>query len=336
MLLRFKQQRCFLVIVGLLVLTLVLTILPQGSFASENIAQSFIKEAKAILKVNYETHKQYFSYDNTWEIFNEYYLYDIDKDGVPELLVEEDTSGAGGVAYVYKYANNKLVKIGEIYNGHSSFYTYPEANGIIDHMCRMGHENITIYKIVNNSIKEESVFSGYFPDSPYVYYGAEQEYKPYVEGSRSVHRAYVNDYSLLDDYFNASANSEIKVYISGGRVKFDVPPVIENGRILVPVRAIVEELDHYGTTVTWNEATDTVLIHVSDVYYSDTDTRGNKDISITVGSKTALVNNVKHTLDVPARKINNRVLVPLRFISEQLIFHGYVEWVKETKEVYLQ
>ncbi|MCQ2559593.1 MAG: copper amine oxidase N-terminal domain-containing protein [Clostridia bacterium] len=321
MLLRFKQQRCFLVIVGLLVLTLVLTILPQGSFASENMAQSFIKEAKAILKVNYETHKKYFSYDNTWKIFNRYYLYDIDKNGVPELLVQEGSCEADFVMVVYKYANNKLVKIGKISSGHSSFYTYPEANGIILHMCHMGGEQITIYSIVNNSIKKEQVFDGYFPDSPYVYYGAEQEYKPYVEGSRAVPWAYVNDYSLLNDYFNMDANSEIKVYICGGRVKFDVSPVVESGRILVPVRAIFEEA--LSGTVTWNEATDTVLIN-----------RYDDNISITVGSKTALVNNVKHTLDVPARKINNRVLVPLRFVGEQLGRH--VEWVKETKEVYLE
>lgn len=46
------------------------------------------------------------------------------------------------------------------------------------------------------------------------------------------------------------AESPISVIVNGTRLKFDAQPVIENGRVLVPVRAIFQAL---GAEVTWDE-----------------------------------------------------------------------------------
>ena len=47
------------------------------------------------------------------------------------------------------------------------------------------------------------------------------------------------------------ANDEIKVLVDGNQLEFDVAPVIEDGRTLVPMRAIFEAL---GADVDWNES----------------------------------------------------------------------------------
>lgn len=48
--------------------------------------------------------------------------------------------------------------------------------------------------------------------------------------------------------FNLFANSEVKLWINGNYVTTDVAPVIENGRTLVPIRVISENL---GLEVDW-------------------------------------------------------------------------------------
>ncbi|MBC9784653.1 copper amine oxidase N-terminal domain-containing protein [Heliobacterium chlorum] len=103
-----------------------------------------------------------------------------------------------------------------------------------------------------------------------------------------------------------SANKAgIKVYVKGQKPNFDgVQPVIENGRTLVPVRAITEAL---GATVQWNAGEQKVTI-----------TQDNKEIILTLGSNEALINGEKVTIDVPGKVVNNRTFVPLRFISETL------------------
>ncbi|MFZ5590550.1 MAG: stalk domain-containing protein [Bacillota bacterium] len=94
------------------------------------------------------------------------------------------------------------------------------------------------------------------------------------------------------------------VKFAGQEMKFDVPPVIENGRTLVPLRAIFEAL---GAKVEWEEATQTV-----------TATKDDLKIMLTIGSNKANKNGQEVLLDVPAKKVNNRTLVPLRFVSEAL------------------
>lgn len=89
-----------------------------------------------------------------------------------------------------------------------------------------------------------------------------------------------------------------------GEVSFDTPPVVEGGRTLVPLRTI---LDLTGAEMDWNNGTQTVTAKKGDI-----------TIALTIGSKTAFVNNKPVTLDAPAKITDGRTLVPLRFVSEQL------------------
>ncbi len=114
-----------------------------------------------------------------------------------------------------------------------------------------------------------------------------------------------------------ATNGSIGLTINGKVVKLDQPPVSENGRTLVPLRAIFESL---GAQVQWDNATQTI-----------TGTKGNVTIKLTIGSKTASINGIQITLDVPAKVINGRTLVPTRFVAENL--GAIVEWDSANKMV---
>ncbi|MBS3986048.1 MAG: hypothetical protein KGZ66_10675 [Selenomonadales bacterium] len=104
--------------------------------------------------------------------------------------------------------------------------------------------------------------------------------------------------------FTAQATTPWRVLINNAPLQFDVPPVIEQGRALVPMRAIFEAL---GATVHWDEATRTVTAY-----------RRESAIVLVIGSRTAWVNGPSRTLDVAPGIVNGRTLVPLRFVAEAL------------------
>ena len=57
---------------------------------------------------------------------------------------------------------------------------------------------------------------------------------------------------------------------------------------------------------------------------------GNK-IEFSIDKKTATVNGSQKEMDVPARLINDKTMIPLRFLSEEL---GYkVDWDEDTRTV---
>ena len=107
--------------------------------------------------------------------------------------------------------------------------------------------------------------------------------------------------------FNVFAADEIKVTIDGNAQTYDVMPIIENGRTLVPMRAIFESL---GAEIAWDDATKSVK-----------GTKGSVAVELTIGNAVAKVNNKEITLDVAAKILNGRTLVPVRFISENF---GYL------------
>lgn len=102
--------------------------------------------------------------------------------------------------------------------------------------------------------------------------------------------------------FSQDMKKEIGVYVDGLTVKFDVFPVNQNGRVLIPFRAIAEALN---VKVDWKDSIKTVTA-------SDADT----SISLQIGNKTAFKNKEAIKLDVPPTIINGRTLIPIRFFSE--------------------
>ena len=114
----------------------------------------------------------------------------------------------------------------------------------------------------------------------------------------------------LVKYNTVSAANPLTVYINNEKQAYDQPPIVQNGRTLVPLRGIFETL---GAKVTWHQSTQTI-----------TAVKGNTNVWLKIGSINVKINNVSKTIDVPAQTKNNRTLVPLRFVSE--VFGAKVAW----------
>lgn len=103
----------------------------------------------------------------------------------------------------------------------------------------------------------------------------------------------------------AAANQhEITVAFNRHPISMDVAPQLVNGRTLVPFRAIFEKM---GASVSYEASTRTI-----------TATRGSTTISLQIGSSTATVNGQARTLDAAPAIVDDRTMVPLRFVGEAL------------------
>ena len=110
---------------------------------------------------------------------------------------------------------------------------------------------------------------------------------------------------------------DITVTVDGKNVEFDQPPVIENDRTLVPMRAIFEAL---GAQVEWDEESRTV-----------TSVRDSHSVSLTIDSDIMTSGDEEIKLDVPAKIINDRTMIPVRAVSEAM--DCIVDWDAQTQTV---
>jgi len=105
--------------------------------------------------------------------------------------------------------------------------------------------------------------------------------------------------------------------VNGDIVKLDVPPMIQKGRTLVPIRFVSES---FGAEVGYVKEEQKVTVNLY-----------GKLIEIYINRTTAKVNGQPVTLDLPAMIIQGRTLVPLRFVSENL--GAKVDWDGKTQTI---
>lgn len=108
-----------------------------------------------------------------------------------------------------------------------------------------------------------------------------------------------------DNYVPWNGSDPLRISVNGYRLDcMGTSPVIKNGRTLVPMRAVFEALK-CGVAYNGDEKA---------VYAI-----GNgKLIKIVIGSDTVYVNNEAQMLEAAAEIVNDRTLVPLRFVAETL------------------
>lgn len=94
-------------------------------------------------------------------------------------------------------------------------------------------------------------------------------------------------------------------------------PIVVDGRTMVPIRAVVEEL---GGEVSWDAAARTVTV-----------TKDSDVISLTIDSNLAEVNSQSVERDTTPVIVNERTLLPLRFVSENL--GAEVVWNAENRQI---
>ena len=118
----------------------------------------------------------------------------------------------------------------------------------------------------------------------------------------------------------ALADENITVMLNGQAMDFDVAPIIQNDRVLVPMRAIFEEL-HCSVDYTDIDGRQIITAKLNE----------NNSIGLVIGSDEMQIHNKKIKLDTAPIIVNDRTLVPLRAVSEA--FDYDVNWDGDTKTV---
>lgn len=118
---------------------------------------------------------------------------------------------------------------------------------------------------------------------------------------------------------DTTESTEVTLRVNGANVTTDVPPVIISDRTMVPARAVFESV---GGEVLWHQYLTPPQVTVS---YAGI------RVNLTIDSAVAKVNDVDAVLDVPAQIVNDRTLIPVRFVSESINFK--VEWDENNRVV---
>lgn len=125
--------------------------------------------------------------------------------------------------------------------------------------------------------------------------------------------------NILEFSYSATITPDtpISIVVDGRNLEMETLPVVENNRTLVPLRAIFEAM---GAQISWDDKTQTV-----------TSKKGTKEVKLTIGKTEVYKNGQKIKLDVPAKTVNSRTYVPVRFVGEA--FGGKVDWDEVNKRI---
>ena len=123
-------------------------------------------------------------------------------------------------------------------------------------------------------------------------------------------------YTGVTDWYEYE-KSPSQVFYNGQLVQFDVAAVIEEDRTLIPLRGLLEKM---GAVVEWDEKNKTAVV-----------TKDDTTLSVKINHYGVKVNEQYKYMDVPARLVDGRTMVPLRFLSEELGFK--VDWNERTSDI---
>ena len=108
----------------------------------------------------------------------------------------------------------------------------------------------------------------------------------------------------------SDSQKDIRVFFNSQLLDFDTVPFIENNKVFVPLRKIVEQL---GAQVLWNEEKQLVTINSED-----------RIIEAFINQKHIKINEEYVNLDESIKIINNRTMVPISFFGTA--FNVNVDW----------
>lgn len=112
------------------------------------------------------------------------------------------------------------------------------------------------------------------------------------------------------------AAAPVDIEINGQYIKSDVEPIIENGSVLMPIRAAAEALG--CDNISWDAKTQSVTVDDGRIQFS-------------IGENHAIADGKVIELSAAAKIVNDRTLVPLRFFAES--FGADVQWNEKTYTV---
>ncbi|KAB2336744.1 copper amine oxidase N-terminal domain-containing protein [Cytobacillus depressus] len=127
-----------------------------------------------------------------------------------------------------------------------------------------------------------------------------------------------------DQMIELKVNSKL-AYVNETEQKLDVPPLILNGRTLVPLRFIGE---NFNGQVDWNSSTKQVTIRTNSSSQPKPEPPSKPEKVIPV-----FLNNVELSLDTPPINLNNRIYVPLESFLDEM--GNDIERARYDDEIYI-
>lgn len=117
-----------------------------------------------------------------------------------------------------------------------------------------------------------------------------------------------------------TSSDVIQVILDGKSLNFDQPPIMDNNRVMVPIRTIFEAL---GYTVNWQNSTQTAIAN-----------KAGHSIIVQVNNPKITYNGGSYYCDVSPKNLSGRILVPVRAVSESAGCE--VIWQSSTQTVMIQ
>lgn len=109
----------------------------------------------------------------------------------------------------------------------------------------------------------------------------------------------------------------ITVHANGRYIAADTQPVLQNNRVLLPMRAAAEAI---GASVEWHSVNNCITVQ-----------KDNNTARFYIGSHTYTLNGVQKYTDVAPTVQNSRTLLPIRAFAEAL--NAHVEWNADLYDV---
>lgn len=138
----------------------------------------------------------------------------------------------------------------------------------------------------------------------------------------------------------AQADQNVRVYLNNREItNMDQPPIIVDGRVLVPMRAIFEAM---SCEVTWNDANQsivatnmfrTVVMVINSTIIVAADTSEWENAIQTNLDTQIFAERHASYIDVPPLIYNGRTLVPLRAVADAM--EADIQWDGNARAVYI-
>lgn len=119
--------------------------------------------------------------------------------------------------------------------------------------------------------------------------------------------------------YSYALSEEIKLIVDNRKVELDTSPVIRQATVFVPLRGVFEE---FKAHVSYDKATNTIKAR-----------RGKDSVILVIDSTKAKINGADEFMPMPPFILNQRALVPLRFLSEAL--GCTVKWDIRNSTIYI-
>ncbi|MCX7920964.1 MAG: copper amine oxidase N-terminal domain-containing protein [Clostridia bacterium] len=120
-------------------------------------------------------------------------------------------------------------------------------------------------------------------------------------------------------------NPDIKIIVDGNLGKYTNPPIISNGRTLLPMVEILTNLgiQNNGKNILWDGKEKSIAI-----------TKDSIKIYLKIGSKTAYVNDKAVTIDAAPMIYKGKTYIPASFVAQSL--NKKVVWHSNSSTIYIR